>query len=262
MTPKISRPLTPLSALLTACIGLAGCSSIHHGRGTEQKSAADCSKECRVPASEKPSGDEFARTTSDPLEPLNRGIFTLNDQLNNVLFRPLAKLTERLVPPPVLTGVGNFFDNLQTPVRFTGALLQGDLKKTSQETGKLIVNSTAGIGGFFKPSEKIPALANVPPEDVGQAFGKWGIPPGPYLVIPIIGPSSLRDLPGRAIDTALNPSLWVGGTAFQVTANAAWTLQQGPKRVKAYDFATNGALDKYVVIREGYTDNRAEAVRR
>ena len=263
MTRKISRPHTTLSALLTACIGLAGCSSIHSGQRPQQKSSTHCSKECRVTASEKRSEDEFGRTTSDPIEPLNRVVFAFNDQvLTRFLFRPLAKGTEFLLPKPVLTGLGNFFDNLQTPVRFAGALLQGDLKKTSQETGKLLINSTAGVGGFLKPSDKIPALANVPPEDVGQAFGKWGIPPGPYLVVPVIGPSSLRDLPGRAVDTALSPTFWFGSTAVQVSANVAWTVEENPKRIKAYDFATGGALDKYIVVREGYTDNRAEAVRR
>lgn len=214
-------------------------------------------KQLRNPSSENEDQDEYCSHTFDPLEPINRGIFAFNHQLTRFILRPLAKVTEFIIPRPILNRVINVFDNVETPVRVAGSLLQADFKKASKETGKLLVNSTVGIGGIFKPSEKIPALANVPAEDVGQAFAKWGIPPGPYLVLPVLGPSNLRDLTGRAADTALNPITWIGNPDLRLVLNATENVAENPRRMQAYKAATEGALDRYIVVREGYLQYRA-----
>lgn len=208
-------------------------------------------------------GDEFARQTSDPLEPLNRGLFAFNEQLIRFVLRPVAKLTTILVPRPVLAHVGNAFENLGTPIRVAGSLLQADFGRAYKESGKLVINSTIGLGGFFRPSDKIPALANIPSEDIGQAFGKWGIPAGPYLFLPVLGPTSARDLVGRTADAFADPLYWwLAERDIWIPYRASQAAVENPQRLRTYDMAIQGALDRYIVIREGYLDYRAEEVSR
>ncbi len=212
--------------------------------------------------------DEFSTAsdnrpkTSDPLEVLNRGIFAFNHQVYRFLLRPLARATEAVIPKPVLTRIGYVFDNFETPVRVVSSLLQANFSRAGKETGKLLINSTVGLGGLMRPSDHFACLADVPDEDVGQAFGKWGIPQGPYVVLPILGPSSLRDLPGKAADSALNPTIWVGSNAVRYSLTGTRNVLLNPGRIKAYDLARDGALDQYLAIRESYLSYRAEAVRR
>ncbi|MEY2599991.1 MAG: hypothetical protein RLZZ142_2250 [Verrucomicrobiota bacterium] len=213
-------------------------------------------------APETPDAEEPLRKTSDPIEWVNRGTFSVNHQLYRFLLRPLADATEAVLPKPVLRCLGNFFTNLETPSRVVSSLLQADLSKASKETSKLLLNSSIGIGGLFRPSDRLACLANVPSEDLGQAFGKWGIPSGPYLVLPVLGPSSCRDFPGKVADSLLNPATWVGSPSFRYIVNGTRGVEENPRRMKAYSLATDGALDRYIAVREGFLDFRAEAIRR
>jgi phospholipid-binding lipoprotein MlaA len=212
--------------------------------------------------------DEFSAAsdnrpkTLDPLEVLNRGIFAVNHQVYRFLLRPLARVTEAVIPKTVLTRIGYVFDNFETPVRVVSSLLQANFSRAGKETGKLLINSTVGVGGLMRPSDRFACLADVPDEDVSQAFGKWGIPQGPYVVLPILGPSSLRDLTGKAADIALNPTIWVGSNTLRYSLTGTRNVQLNPRRIKAYDLAREGALDQYLAVRESYLSYRAEAVRR
>lgn len=209
------------------------------------------------------SRDEFARKTSDPFEPINRGCFAFNEQLIRFVLRPLAKVTTTVVPRPVLKSLGNAFENLQTPVRVAGSLLQADFGRATKETEKLLLNSTVGIGGLFRPSDRFFSLNNVPDEDIGQAFGKWGIPSGPYLFLPVLGPTSARDLVGRTADAFANPLYWwLADRDIWVAYRASEAVVENPRRLRTYGMAVQGALDRYIVVREGYLDYRAEAVSR
>ncbi|MCC5022195.1 MAG: VacJ family lipoprotein [Candidatus Synoicihabitans palmerolidicus] len=93
-------------------------------------------------------------------------------------------------------------------MRLGGSLLQGKLRRAAQETGKFAVNTVVGVGGIFRPSDRVPALAEVPTEDGGQALAVWRVPAGPYLVLPLLGPSNPRELLGRAGDFVLTPTNW------------------------------------------------------
>lgn len=209
------------------------------------------------------SRDEYARKTSDPIEPVNRGLFAVNQQLIRFVFRPLAKVTTTLLPRPVLSHLGNAFENLQAPIRVAGSLLQADFGRATKEIEKLAINSTIGIGGLFRPSDRFKSLTNIPEEDIGQAFGKWGIPSGPYLFLPLIGPTSARDLIGRTADAFTNPfNYWLVEREVWLAIRGAEVVIENPGRLKMYDLAVEGALDKYIVVREGYLDYRAEAVSR
>ncbi len=217
--------------------------------------------------------DEYATTTadvSDPLEKLNRGTFWVNDQLYTFILRPISKGYTLILPRPVRKGIDNVFENVKYPVRVVNCTLQGKFKRAGQETGKFVVNTVAGVGGIFRPAENIPALANLPDEDTAQTFGKWGIPPGPYLVLPLLGPSSLRDGVGLVGDYALNPVNWPYFWWYGSRQKHDWvivpplanTLRSTPAQMDKYDTITKDAVDPYLSARSAYSQNRAEAVKK
>lgn len=249
--------LTAYSTLLIAALpsALAGTQSVPLSKNRQSVQQPEAPAQPNDEANNK-------RKTRDPLEPLNRGIFQVNKQVYRFFLRPLAKATEAVFTKPVLKRVGNVFENAETPVRVASSLLQGKVKRASQETGKLLLNTTVGLGGIFRPSDKFESLSRVPSEDMGQAFGKWGIPDGPYLVLPILGPSSARDLPGKVADTALSPLTWLESSALRTSLNGTRALQQNPERMRVYDDAVEGALEEYIALREAFLDYRAEAVAR
>ena len=199
------RPLVlaVLPLLLTDCSSPANKNAVNPS--AEAASVAATSKGGAVNkagAAKEDADDDYAVAAdiSDPLEKLNRGTFWVNDQLYTFILRPVAKGYELILPRPVRKGIDNAFENVKYPVRFVNCTLQGKFKRAGQETGKFLVNTVGGVGGIFRPAEKIPALANLPDEDTAQTFGKWGIPNGPYLVLPVLGPSSVRDTVGLAGD--------------------------------------------------------------
>jgi phospholipid-binding lipoprotein MlaA len=198
----------------------------------------------------------------DPLEPVNRGIFAFNHQVYRFVLKPLGKVTEFILPKPVLKAVDHAFENVDTPVRVVGNLFQGKPASALKETEKLLINSTLGVGGLFKVSDRFSRYRDLPKEDIGQAFGKWGIPHGPYLVLPVLGPSSSRDLVGKAGDIALNPITWLPHATLRNSIAGGRAVEQNPSQMKSYDQAIVGAVDRYVAIREGYISYRDEAVRR
>jgi phospholipid-binding lipoprotein MlaA len=215
-----------------------------------------------VATAEDPYGDEAEVKVYDPFEKFNKGVFAFNSVLYKYVTKPLARFTEFVIPAPVLTAANRVIDNAESPVRITSSLFQGKGQRAAQETGKLLVNSTVGIGGIWKPSERIEALSKVPYEDTGQALGFWGIPSGPYLVVPVLGPSSVRDLTGKAGDSLLSPTTWIGTSEIRNYTRAGKVVVENPDRMKAYDAATEDALDKYIALREAYTTYRNAAIDR
>jgi phospholipid-binding lipoprotein MlaA len=212
--------------------------------------------------------DEYdAVVVSDPLEPLNRATFMLNDGIYTVLLRPVSTGYEYAVPEFARTGLTNAFENVKFPVRFVNHTLQGKFGRAGRETGKFLVNSTLGVAGFMRAAERFPAVADLPAADTGQTFAKWGIGHGPYLVLPILGPSSVRDTVGYAGDYALNPVNWVGfiycgyeffcPPSWPIVFPAVNTLQALPGSLATLDAATENALDRYIAARTAYIQYRA-----
>jgi phospholipid-binding lipoprotein MlaA len=213
-----------------------------------------------VATHDDPYGDEQVREASDPFEKMNRGTFAFNHQVYRFVTKPLAKFTNFILPKPARTALEHAVANLESPVRITSSLLQGKVRRAGQETGKLLVNSTLGIGGLWKPSDRIDSLKKVPSEDMGQTFGKWGIPAGPYLVVPVLGPSSVRDLPGKAADACLSPTMWLNENTLSTITSVSKAVIENPHRMEMYDDATSDALDPYISMREGFTSYRKRAV--
>lgn len=223
-------------------------------------------------AAEEDFGEYDSVKVSDPLEPVNRAVFKFNDFLYEKALWPAARGYEKAVPSPVRESVVNFFTNLRYPVRLVGCLLQGKLTRAGQETGKFIVNTTVGMAGLFRMSERVPALVNVPSEDLGQAFGSWGVGHGPYLMLPLFGGVSTRDLVGRVGDTCVYPLGW----KYPRWDNREWTEEMGwewdtglpaadtisalPSGLRLYRELKGSALDPYLSLRDGTISYRDQQV--
>lgn len=197
---------------------------------------------------------------ADPLEGFNRGMFYLNDKLYMNLMKPVVRGYRSVVPRPARTSVNNFFTNLATPIRIGNALLQFQFKAVGSELYRLIVNSTVGIGGLFDPAAALVGLRKTE-EDFGQTLGVYGFGHGFYLVLPIMGPSSLRDTIGHFGDAALDPftyaglGFWeyLGVKSFRVTNS----ISLDPD---TYEGIVRDALDPYLFIRAAYVQRRMALV--
>lgn len=213
-------------------------------------------------------GEELngASEISDPLEAVNRYTFKFNDFVLLNLVQPLADGYQAVTPDPVEEGASHFFNNLRYPVRLAGNLLQGRVKGAWVETGRFAINSTVGVLGVFTPADKVDGFAPIPKEDIGQALGSWGIAEGPYLVLPLLGPSNFRDLGGLVGDRAVNPleepfSLiddW--NWEWQVALAATEFTVNSPGIVDRYLRLKGSAIDPYSSLKNGYTQFRRAAI--
>jgi len=193
-------------------------------------------------------------TESDPGERVNRATFTVNDKLDVFVLAPIAQGWEWVTFESFRTALGRALTNLRFPVRFVGNLFQGEVKRTGEETARFVVNTTVGLLGFFDPAKGWGLEPH--DEDFGQVLGFWGVPAGPYLVLPIFGPSNPRDTVGLAADTVLlmGPGL---------VSTAAALAIAGVNRVNTRAFllepvreAKRSSLDYYVFRRNAYVQLR------
>lgn len=208
--------------------------------------------------------EEQAAVNSDPLEVINRAIFEFNDLFFLYVMDPIATGYTALTPDPIEDGAENFFHNLKYPVRFVGNVLQAKFAEAWVETGRFAINTTLGIGGVLTPANAIEGLAAVPGEDVGQALGVWGINEGAYLVLPIFGPTNVRDLIGTLGDRAVNPFVepwtvldeWEWRTAY----SAGKAVVDSPEISDRYVQMKGTALDPYGALKNAYTQYRRAAI--
>lgn len=214
--------------------------------------------------------DEFAEdwdapgpSVADPLQPLNRGVFWVNDQLYNYALRPVIKVYTTIIPRPLRNAVTNAYDNVEYPVRAVNHLLQAEPGRADLETRKFVINSVAGVGGLIKVSDRFPDLKALPNADTGQTLAKWGVDHGFYIVWPVIGPRSARDTVGLAGDVALNPITWMPfipvGDAIAIAVSNPGTVRSMEQRLDAYDAATENTIDPYLSLRESYIQYRERA---
>ncbi len=210
--------------------------------------------------------DDYAASdaVADPLEPVNRAIFRFNDVVYDFVLRPIAKGYEWVTPKPLRTALDNGFDNVKYPVRVTNSLLQGKFDRAGLETEKFLVNSLAGFGGLIRQSDRVPRLADLPAEDSGQTLAVWGIPQGPYLVLPVLGPSSVREAFGYAGDYVMNPVNWgmfQHRDSLQYIPPSTNTLRALPEQLRTYDNSRKDAIDPYLSVRSTFLQNRDAAAR-
>jgi len=143
------------------------------------------------------------RSEQDPWERYNRAMYQFNDSVDQAVLRPVAKGYRAVTPDAVEHGISNFFNNLSYPIVIVNQFLQGDLLDGLRDTGRFAVNTVLGLGGIFDPASRMGLEANN--EDFGQTLGAWGVPAGPYFVLPFLGPSTVRDTAGTYADSEINP---------------------------------------------------------
>jgi len=143
----------------------------------------------------------------DPLEPFNRMLFGVNEAIDMVVLRPVSLVYRAVVPSPMRHGIANMVANAYAPVTFANDLLQGDPEAAKVTLVRFMVNSTAGFGGMVDAAAAAGLSQRY--EDFGQTLGVWGAGPGPYLMVPVVGPTTVRDGVGRIVDIAFNPLTWI-----------------------------------------------------
>jgi phospholipid-binding lipoprotein MlaA len=197
------------------------------------------------------------RSPADPLEPGNRGIYKFNDALDRAVLKPTAKAYDKTTPGWLKTGIGNFFTNLSYPFTIVNQLLQGKPRQAGQDTARFLINTTLGWGGVLD----VASGARLPhhDEDLGQTLGVWGMPPGPYLMVPFLGPSSVRDLPSRVVDSVFTPLSWGDRSTFYWVAQGIDVIDTRA-RLLPLDSALSRVYDKYGFIRDAYLQQRNYAV--
>lgn len=193
------------------------------------------------------------RTRSDPIEPFNRGVHRFNDALDRAVLKPTAKAYVKVMPEWFRTGVGNFFMNLKGPGTIINQLLQGKFREAGQDTGRFLLNTSFGLGGVID----VATMNELPQhdEDLGQTLGKWGVPPGPYLVIPLLGPATLRDGPSRIADTFLEPLYWYDNDEAR-WGSLVLSLIDDRARLLPLDDTLAETYDPYAFIRDAYLQRR------
>lgn len=204
----------------------------------------------------------------DPLEPINRGFFWVNNQLYFLILKPAVKVF-RIIPEPGRLGFRNFFSNLLTPIRFGSSLLQFKFRDAGTELGRFAVNSTVGILGLFDPA-RTQLNWQRKEEDFGQVLGFYGLGPGFYLFFPILGPSSVRDSLGLVGDAYMNP-LYYRYININEDYRLNWwqrTVVLGLNQINSfsmepdtYEAIIKESLDPYVTIRNAYQQNREGKIR-
>lgn len=202
----------------------------------------------------------------DPLESINRYTFEFNDFFYGVVLEPIADGYTAITPEPVQEGANNFFYNLKYPVRLVGNLLQGRFKGAWVETGRFVINSTLGVVGVMTPADNFESFAPIKSEDFGQAMGSWGIGEGPYLVLPFLGPSNLRDLGGLVGDRAVNPldqpfsAITHWNWEWRLALDGTGLIVSSPNLLERYNQMKGSAIDPYSSLKNGFIQYRRAAV--
>ncbi len=208
---------------------------------------------CAGPESVAKGKDTSALSVADPWESLNRGIDAANRGLDSVTLKPAARGYQQILPAFVRRGMTNFFSNLRTPLTIINQILQGKGRAAFSDTGRLLLNSTVGIGGLFDPATS--AGLEKHSEDFGQTLATWGVPDGPFVMIPLLGPSTLRDALAIPLNFFADPLLHYENTSVR---DKLWALQVLGMRagLLSVENMISDSYDPYVTVRDAYLQNR------
>lgn len=191
---------------------------------------------------------------SDPLEPVNRVVDSFNDKVDRALIKPAAQVYEKAAPAPVRTSVTHFFANLGEPRIIVNQLLQGKPREAFSDTGRFLVNSTLGVFGLFDPASQMGLSKH--DEDLGQTFGRWGIGEGWYVVLPLLGPSTVRDTVGRVGDNQLDPVSQHDEARERNALAGLRLVDTRANLLSATRVRDTAALDSYLFTRDAYRQLR------
>lgn len=228
-------------ALAALCLGLAG------------------QAHAQTPA--EPAQPVSQDSANDPLEPVNRAIFGFNETVDKIALEPVAKGYRAVTPRPVRTGVSNVLSNLRGPLVFINDVLQGQPKRAGTTAARFALNSTAGVLGIFDVGTM--AGFEKHDEDFGQTLGVWGVGSGPFLMLPLLGPSNLRDTAGQIGDVGLDPVNYAnfdGDGYFHGARFALGVVSARADAIEVIDQLRATSIDPYVTIRTSYTLLRESSI--
>jgi phospholipid-binding lipoprotein MlaA len=250
--PSLHRTLARLRADTLALIGLAGLTLAMLALG-------GCAT--RPPASDPDALAEY-HETNDPLEPTNRVFYAINNGLDTVILKPVAQAYRAVVPQPVRTGIHNVLVNLGTPVTLGNDILQAKPRRAGDTLMRFVINSTVGVAGLFDVADKWGYPAH--DADFGITMALWGMPSGPFLFLPVLGPSDPRDFAGFGVDLAADPFTWVGKgievTALKWTKTVVNAVDSRERVLDALDEIKKTALDPYATFRSLYRQHRESQI--
>lgn len=219
------------AAVLALCALLAGCATVPPNAGQDPR---------------------------DPFESVNRQVFAFNEGLDKVVLKPLAQLYQTVLPVSVQDCFSNGFSNLREPSNAINNLLQGKAAESVSDVCRFAVNTTIGLLGCFDVASRMGLERHR--EDFGQTLGTWGLGQGPFLVLPLFGPSSIRDGVGLGVETVLDVNFWIENVSVRNTIFAVRTVNARAELLKAEELISDAALDKYTFIRDGYLQRRRNQV--
>jgi phospholipid-binding lipoprotein MlaA len=223
--------------------------------------------------------DEGAGEEYDPWEPMNTNMFEFNRQVDRFVLKPVAKGYNFVMPNLVQVGISNIFYNLRFPPRFLNNVFQGKLKGAGIEVGRFLINSTVGLAGFFDLAKHVDLVTSE--EDLGQTLGFYGVKPGPYLVLPLLQPFTVRDFVGYVGDIFLNPINWLvvpiieiegvpsviaheddlTSTLIQIGARVENIVNERSRNLETFEGVEEATLDLYTSVRNAYLQKRVQAIR-
>ena len=207
------------------------------------------------------------KITNDCFEPINRATFSLNQELDKIIFKPIAK-GYRTLPSPIRSGTGNVLDNLSNLITIPNNVLQGELGKAGINTGRLLVNSTIGILGIFDVAESL-GFPEYEKEDYGQTLGRWGVGPGCYLVLPVLGPTTVRDTAGSFINVmggdpyynaSVNGNNEYLSDKIYMTSKIIGAIDFRAKNIESLDNLEKNSMDFYASVRSLYLQDRQKKI--
>lgn len=184
----------------------------------------------------------------DRLENLNRKVFYINDRLDHYALRPAAVTYKALMPNPLEKGIENVFSNLNEVTNVVNDILQGKFSQAAHDSGRFLINTTLGLGGLFDVAQRA-GLEKSDGEDFGQTLAVWGVGEGPYLMLPLMGPSTLRDAPSKFVDSITSPFSYVDDVSARNTARGVDLLTTRAGLLEV-DRVISG--DKYLFVRDVY----------
>jgi phospholipid-binding lipoprotein MlaA len=198
------------------------------------------------------------RDASDRFERGNRAVYRFNDSLDRHVATPMARTYIKVTPRPIRDGIGNFFRNLTYPTVIVNDLLQVKAKAFVTDTARLVVNTVFGIGGLFDPATQMGLKSG--DEDFGQTLGRWGVPAGPYMMLPVLGPSTVRDVFGLGADHFTYPVTYVNNTPVALSLTAVELLDNRAELLPTTDVLAD-TYDPYAFIRNAYLQRRQYQVK-
>jgi len=185
---------------------------------------------------------------ADKLEGINRKVFYVNERLDHYVLRPVAVTYTKVIPDPLERGVDNFFSNLGEIGNVVNDVLQGKFKQAGLDSSRFLINTTIGVAGLFDVAARA-GIEKSEGEDFGQTLAVWGVGEGPYLMLPLIGPCTLRDAPSKFVDSLTSPLSYVDDVSARNSARALDLLATRASLLE-YDEIISG--DKYLFVRDVY----------